>query len=125
MTDRKLDIGDELYRLPEVGPIHVRDVFWGWQVEIQRSGNDFFAHRNGFSPETLESACFAAGFAHSIIAVGEPVLLVGYFFKQLPTPEVVRMLGLPPGRHFGRSLAAPNCEVNLQLGYLFGQRAFA
>lgn len=44
--ERGLDIDDTLYQ-SAVGPIMVSDVLYGYSVEIERSGWDFFAHRTG------------------------------------------------------------------------------
>ena len=62
-----LDIDDVLYT-SKAGPILVRDVLYGYHVEIERSGNDFFAHKTGFSPKSLERNLALSGF-HLIIKV--------------------------------------------------------
>jgi len=70
VVEKGMDIDDVLYDSP-VGPILVRDVFYGWHVEIQRSGQDFFAHKTGFTAKSLVAALRAAGFAAG--AVCEPL----------------------------------------------------
>jgi SAM-dependent methyltransferase len=62
MMQKGLDIEDVLYHVPS-GPILVRDVLYGWQMEIERSGRDFFAHKTGFSPRSLVATLRRAGFA--------------------------------------------------------------
>jgi SAM-dependent methyltransferase len=57
-----LDLDDQLYVAPS-GPIQVRDVVWGYGVEIESSGNDFYAHKTGFSPKSLTAFLENAGFA--------------------------------------------------------------
>jgi hypothetical protein len=58
---KKMDVDDFLYQSP-AGPITVRDVIYGYGVEIERSGNDFFAHKTGFSPKSLTKILNECGF---------------------------------------------------------------
>lgn len=67
--DRKLDLEDELYH-SAAGPISVLDVIYGYGKEIESSGNDFFAHKTGFTPGSLHLALQAAGFAHIYCTLG-------------------------------------------------------
>jgi hypothetical protein len=93
-TDR-LDLDDVLYQAP-AGPIRVIDVIYGWAPEIAKSGNDFFAHKTGFSLKTLGEALLAAGFADVWnVAPFGPYELRALAFKTSPTPAQRRLLGLP------------------------------
>lgn len=56
-----MDIEDTLYVSP-MGPIAVRDVVYGLGRQIERSGNDFFAHKCGFTARSLRAALELAGF---------------------------------------------------------------
>jgi len=56
-----------LYQAP-VGPIRPCDVLWGWQEQIRRSGQSYYAHRYGFSRDTLGKALSAARFGY--VAIG-------------------------------------------------------
>ncbi len=60
-VDKGMDIDDFLYQSPAV-PITVRDVIYGYGVEIERSGNDFFAHKTGFSQKSLTKVLNECGF---------------------------------------------------------------
>jgi SAM-dependent methyltransferase len=60
--DKGLDIDDVLYTSP-AGPIRVVDVLYGYSVEIERSGQDFFAHKTGFTQKSLIAALRRAGFS--------------------------------------------------------------
>src|SRR6266699_3551312 len=51
-VENGMEIEDTLYVSP-AGPIAVRDVIYGWCVEIERTENDFFAHKTGFTPLSL------------------------------------------------------------------------
>lgn len=60
---------DDFYQ-SAAGPITVQDVIYGWSVEIERSGNDFFAHKTGFTQKSLTSTLKAAGFPWVFTEVG-------------------------------------------------------
>lgn len=59
---RNLDIDDVLYQSP-AGPIMVLDVLYGYSLEIEQSGNDFYSHKTGFTQKSLEMALRNAGFS--------------------------------------------------------------
>jgi predicted SAM-dependent methyltransferase len=95
MLDDGLDIEDVLYDLP-VGPIYVHDVIYGWSREIAASGNDFFAHKTGFSRQSLRGVLLAASFAE----VWDLPPLANYelralAFKRPSTPAQRTLLGIP------------------------------
>lgn len=96
MLDDDLDIEDVLYESP-TGPICVRDVIYGWSREIASSGNDFFAHKTGFSRKSLRGALRTAGFAEVWDA---PPFMLFYelralAFKRPSTPAQRTLLGIP------------------------------
>jgi SAM-dependent methyltransferase len=95
MLDDGLDLEDVLYQ-SAAGPIRVIDVIYGWDAEIERSGNDFFAHKTGFSRKSLCEGLRAAGFAEvwnaPSIAAYE---LRAFAFKHPSTPPQRRLLGIP------------------------------
>jgi len=66
---RDLDLDDVLYQSP-AGPIQVLDVLYGFHVEIERSGMDFYAHKTGFSRMLLAKTLTAAGFQKVYIMEG-------------------------------------------------------
>lgn len=59
--DRGLDIDDVLYQ-SAAGPIAVRDVMYGWGAKIEQSGEEFFAHKTGFSKKSLNFVLATSGF---------------------------------------------------------------
>lgn len=94
VVKRGLDIDDLLYQ-SAAGPITVRDVLYGLGTEIERSGNDFWAHKTGFTKKSLTAMLVRCGFP--IVYNGTGNLEVAAFaFKQPPTEEIGRLLGLPP-----------------------------
>jgi SAM-dependent methyltransferase len=96
VVDTGMDIEDVLY-ISAAGPITVRDVVYGWGVEIERSGNDFFAHKTGFTPKSLYRLLREAGFHTVVLAsMAETFGLAAFAFKAAPRPEQRVLLRLPP-----------------------------
>jgi ubiquinone/menaquinone biosynthesis C-methylase UbiE len=93
-VQNKLDIDDMLYQSP-AGPITVRDVIYGYGVEIERSGNDFFAHKTGFSAKSLTAVLQSAGFANLFIGTGN-LEVVAYAFTGKASDYATALLKLPP-----------------------------
>jgi hypothetical protein len=87
-----MDLDTVLYHSP-AGPIRVCDVMWGWQKEIERSGQPFFAHKTGFSEHTLARALSRGGFRH-IWLDSERYEIKALGFKQQPTQERLDSLGV-------------------------------
>jgi SAM-dependent methyltransferase len=94
VVEKNLDMDDVLYQ-SAIGPILVRDVVYGLSVEIARSGNDYYAHKTGFSTKSLATALQAAGFAYGAVCppfAGFEARAIG--FRQPPSDAQVRLLGL-------------------------------
>lgn len=87
-----LDIDDVLYHSP-AGPITPKDVLYGWGLEIERSGKDWFAHKTGFTARSLMAALHAAGFGAVFPGQG-PYELAALAFASPPSPERQRDAGL-------------------------------
>ncbi len=92
MVRRRLDIDDVLYMSPK-GPILVRDSIYGYHREIEESGQDFYAHKTGFTPKALTAFMAANGFPYHLVTIGG-FEIQGLFFKQPPQPEEERILKL-------------------------------
>lgn len=90
----KLDIDDFLYQ-SAAGPITVRDVVYGYGIEIERSGNDFFAHKTGFTKKSLTETLRRAGFTHIYVGASAPLEVAAFAFKSAPTASVANLLNLP------------------------------
>lgn len=90
-----MEINDVLYVSPS-GPITVHDVIYGWGKEIEESGEDFFAHKTGFTEASLMAALNNAGFNQVWILESDNEFAIGALaFKQSPTPTQRTLLGLP------------------------------
>jgi len=79
VIDDDLDIDDVLYETSH-SPILVRDVIYGWHLEIERSGNDFFAHKTGFTDKSLRSVLEGVGFKDVHVWVGTGYELLALAF---------------------------------------------
>lgn len=94
VLEQNLSLEAELYHAP-AGPISPLDVIYGYHREIE-TGNPFYAHKTGFSAETLTARIQEAGFAEIWNAppfgVHELRVLA---FRQAATAEQRRMLGIP------------------------------
>ena len=93
MLKRGMDIDDTLYQ-SDAGPITVNDVIYGFGRQIAQSGNDFYAHKNGFTQESLTRALGVAGFGMVFTALGAYEIRA-IAFKQAPTQQQKALLGLP------------------------------
>jgi SAM-dependent methyltransferase len=96
VVNKNLDIDDFLYQSP-AGPIIVRDVIYGLGIEIERSGNDFYAHKTGFTQKSLESILRRAGFPWVFFAVGNLEVLA-LAFRNKPSEYANKLLNLPSHR---------------------------
>ena len=57
----KMEIDQTLYEVA-AGPIAVHDVLYGYHKAIAQSGDDFYAHKMGFTPRLLSQMLQEAGF---------------------------------------------------------------
>ena len=92
-VERGLDIDDVLGQ-SQAGPINVSDVIYGYGVEIEESGNDFYAHKTGFSQKSLWHALRKAGFAKIFIGSGN-LEINSLAFKSSPDAATRAQFGLP------------------------------
>jgi hypothetical protein len=90
---KKMDVDDFLYQSP-AGPITVRDVLYGYGVEIEQSGNDFFAHKTGFSPKSLTKILNECGFPIIYVNLGI-IEIEAFAFKEKPTDYIKNLFNLP------------------------------
>lgn len=92
--EQGLDIDDVLYESP-AGPIMVLDVIYGYTVEIENSGQDFFAHKTGFTKKSLEKALRNAGFS-KIYSGSASLEVVALAFKEKSDPTALALFNIPP-----------------------------
>lgn len=90
-----MEIHDVLY-VSAGGPITVHDVIYGWGKEIEESGEDFYAHKTGFTHDSLMKALKRAGFSHVWISESDDDFALGALaFKGSPTPAQRTLFNLP------------------------------
>ena len=88
----KIDLEDTLYVSP-AGPVAPIDVIYGLGRQIETSGVDFFAHKTGFSDQSLARAVERAGFAPNFSRVADlEIILIA--FKGTPDPDNLRLFGI-------------------------------
>lgn len=88
-----LDVEDVIYD-SAAGPIMLIDVLYGFSEEIERTGEDFFCHKTGFTEKSLSSALRKSGF-QKIFTVCNNLEIIALAFKQEPSPLQVVDWGLP------------------------------
>lgn len=94
VVERGMDIEDVLYISPS-GPIKVVDVIYGFGIEIERSGNDFYAHKTGFTEKSLMARLKASGFSSVFPTLGN-LEIATIAFKGEPSQyarELFRLTG--------------------------------
>jgi hypothetical protein len=94
VAERDMDIEDVLYVAPS-GPITVCDVIYGWGLQIERSGVDFYAHKTGFTARSLQAVLLRSGFANAYVYVArEAFELRALAFRGQPTYGQRESLGM-------------------------------
>lgn len=93
VIEDNLDLEDTLYTSP-AGPIMVLDVLYGYGIEIERSGQGFFAHKTGFSKQSLLRILNAAGFSKIYSGTGN-FEIGAIAFKGQPNPAARALFALP------------------------------
>ena len=88
-----IDLDGLLYESP-MGPITPLDVLYGHGGLIAQSGQDFYAHRTGFSRRTLANVVEASGFSPMFCQQGNLELNL-ITFNGDPDPELAALFGLP------------------------------
>jgi hypothetical protein len=94
VAEREIDIDDFLYNSP-AGPIHVIDVIYGLGREIEDSGNDFYAHKTGFTEKSLTARLRKSGF-ETVFTSTSNLEVRAIAFKSGPTDFARELLELQP-----------------------------
>jgi ubiquinone/menaquinone biosynthesis C-methylase UbiE len=88
----KLDILDVLYQ-SRMGPIRVCDVLYGHQGKIEDSGEEYFAHKMGYMPASLQTLVLSAGFAVAALSASS-FNVTAIAFMQQPTEKEMSMFDI-------------------------------
>ncbi len=86
LRERDLELDDALYQSP-AGPISAHDVVYGMQKEIKESGQDFYAHKTGFTPKSLRKILMDGGFPLVFLSTERAFAVHALAFKVYPTIE--------------------------------------
>lgn len=90
--ERNLDVDDILY-ISTAGPVMVIDVIYGFSAEIERSGQDFFAHKTGFTERSLSKVLHESGFEKQY-SVSSNLEIEVVAFKTEPDQELRTLFGI-------------------------------
>ncbi len=88
----QIDLEQPIYVSP-AGPIAPLDVIYGLGRQIEASGVDFFAHKTGFSDQSLSRAVEQAGFSPNFARVADLEINL-LAFKGPADPAHLRLFGL-------------------------------
>ena len=88
-----IDLDGLLYDSP-MGPITPLDVLYGHAATIEQSGQDYYAHRTGFTSRTLANVVEASGFGPMFCQQGNLELNL-ISFNGSPDPELAGLFNLP------------------------------
>ena len=88
-----IDLDGLLYESP-MGPITPLDVLYGHGGIMAQSGQDFYAHRTGFSRRTLANVVEASGFGPMFCQQGNLELNL-ITFNGHPDPDLAALFDLP------------------------------
>ena len=94
VVTRNLDIDDVLGISPR-GPITLHDMLYGYTVELERSNQEFFAHKTGFSQKSLAAAVEKAGFKMIFLIAKDGPNASVLAFKSVPTQSARESFNLP------------------------------
>ena len=85
-----MELTDPLYSV-SAGPISPHDVMYGWGLQLERSGQEYFVHKCAFTPKMLRDAFGAAGFPFAW-TLEVDLNLVGIASKIELSEEVVKRI---------------------------------
>jgi len=93
VLERGIDIDDRLYDTA-MGVVRPKDVLYGFAPEIRNSGQDFYAHKTGFSQQSLTTALRTACFTDVVPRAPRPLEIALAAFLAPPAPEVLGTLAV-------------------------------
>lgn len=83
---------DTLYTTNKGLVITALDVFYGYGRDIERTGEDFMAHKTGFTKKTLKRHLNAAGFNIVVFRPGRIFEIFVHAFRAKPSDEFLKQL---------------------------------
>ena len=116
MVIEGLDLDDILYKAP-IGAVSVRDVIYGYGPEIEKSGNDYYAHKTGFTAKSLAKVIRESGFKQVFIANTSLEIRV-IAFKEIASEYVLNNFNLKPKNFFLDKLKNKMQSRKIDTGFL-------
>ncbi|MBC7949126.1 MAG: tetratricopeptide repeat protein [Chitinophagaceae bacterium] len=89
-----LDLDDELYLTGEGIKITVHDVLYGWGKQMEESGEEFYAHRCGFTEPSLRKFLHTNGFPYVATRCAN-MEVQAFAFVSSPEDDLLTELGIP------------------------------
>jgi len=96
VVETKVDVDEKLYDSP-AGPVRPKDVVYGFAQQIRESGQDFYAHKTGFSPASLRRTLSAAGFTDFVELAPRHLEIAVAAFLEPPSDEIIATLLVAKG----------------------------
>ncbi len=93
MVAKGLDLDDVLYTIGAGIPVLVRDVFYGFGLQMEMSGQDYFSHKTGFTQNSLEAILKRNGFKY-VYVKKSPFNIVALAFMRKPAGWALEHFGL-------------------------------
>jgi SAM-dependent methyltransferase len=94
VVEQGLDLDDVLYEQDDGIGILVRDVFYGWELQMKLSGQNYYAHKTGFTQKSLKAILKSNGFRYFWVQRASFNLTVVAFLRK-PAKWVRELMGLP------------------------------
>jgi SAM-dependent methyltransferase len=94
VAERGADLDDTAYAGPS-GPVSAHDMLWGYGPELAKSGEHHYAHKCGFTRDSLVRALSDAGFTRLffLLPLAALELRVAAFLGE-PSPAQLALLGI-------------------------------
>ena len=94
MSETGAGLEDTVYNSP-AGPVCAHDILWGYGPEMIKTGEHHYAHKCGFTRDSLARALSDAGFAQLLFLPPLATLeLRVAAFLQAPTASQLILLGI-------------------------------
>lgn len=92
MKRDNLDFDSILYKLVDNTPILVHDVFYGFGAQMEYSGEEFYAHKCGFSERSLRRFLHSHGFPW-VASIRGNLEVRAFAFRKKPAAGILKSIG--------------------------------
>ncbi len=95
VAERNMDLEDVAYRTASGAVIAPLDIMYGYRLQVQRSGKDYYQHKTGFSQASLRRTLMRAGFEFVFAGTRESSFdLTAVAFMERPSPFAISLFNL-------------------------------